>query len=130
MSDRFIAPGATLGVMGGGQLGRMLVHAAQQMGYATAVLDRRCDEPGRASSPTITCAAATSDPTGPRRARRGTAPRVTTEFENVPAAALRTLALRAPRGARTPTPVAICQDRAAEKAHFDRMRRARARRMP
>ena len=38
MTD-FIAPGATLGVMGGGQLGRMFVHAAQQMGYFTAVLD-------------------------------------------------------------------------------------------
>ena len=32
-------PGATLGVMGGGQLGRMFVHAAQAMGYRTAVLD-------------------------------------------------------------------------------------------
>ena len=38
-SPSFIAPGATLGVMGGGQLGRMLVHAAQSMGYFTAVLD-------------------------------------------------------------------------------------------
>jgi len=35
----FIAPGATLGVMGGGQLARMFAHAAQQMGYAVAVLD-------------------------------------------------------------------------------------------
>jgi 5-(carboxyamino)imidazole ribonucleotide mutase len=34
-----ILPGATLGVMGGGQLGRMFAHAAQQMGYFTAVLD-------------------------------------------------------------------------------------------
>ena len=32
-------PPATLGVMGGGQLGRMFVHAAQAMGYFTAVLD-------------------------------------------------------------------------------------------
>ena len=35
-------PGAgpvTLGVIGGGQLGRMFVHAAQSMGYETAVLD-------------------------------------------------------------------------------------------
>ena len=31
--------GVTLGVMGGGQLGRMFVHAAQAMGYTTAVLD-------------------------------------------------------------------------------------------
>ncbi|HEX5806039.1 MAG TPA: 5-(carboxyamino)imidazole ribonucleotide synthase, partial [Macromonas sp.] len=30
---------ATLGVMGGGQLGRMFVQAAQEMGYFTAVLD-------------------------------------------------------------------------------------------
>ena len=35
----FIAPGATLGVVGGGQLGRMFVHAAQSLGYRTAVLD-------------------------------------------------------------------------------------------
>ena len=34
-----IEPGATLGVVGGGQLGRMFVHAAQSMGYVTAVLD-------------------------------------------------------------------------------------------
>ena len=34
-----ILPGATLGVMGGGQLGRMFVHAAQRLGYFTAVLD-------------------------------------------------------------------------------------------
>ena len=34
-----LRPAATLGVMGGGQLGRMFVHAAQRMGYFTAVLD-------------------------------------------------------------------------------------------
>ena len=44
MTD-FIAPGATLGVMGGGQLGRMFVHAAQAMGYFTAVLDADADSP-------------------------------------------------------------------------------------
>ena len=41
----FIAPGATLGVVGGGQLARMFVHAAQQMGYATAVLDADPNSP-------------------------------------------------------------------------------------
>jgi 5-(carboxyamino)imidazole ribonucleotide synthase len=35
-----ILPGATLGVLGGGQLGRMFAHAAQAMGYFTAVLDK------------------------------------------------------------------------------------------
>ena len=34
-----LAPGATLGVLGGGQLGRMWVHAAQSMGFQTVVLD-------------------------------------------------------------------------------------------
>ena len=39
----------TLGVMGGGQLGRMFVHAAQRMGYFTAVLDPDPSSPaGRA----------------------------------------------------------------------------------
>ena len=47
MSDAtpFISPGATLGVMGGGQLARMFVHAAQRLGYATAVLDPDPDSP-------------------------------------------------------------------------------------
>jgi len=36
----------TLGVMGGGQLGRMFVHAAQTMGYFTAVLDPDANSPG------------------------------------------------------------------------------------
>ena len=34
-----ILPGATLGVLGGGQLGRMFAHAASRMGYKVAVLD-------------------------------------------------------------------------------------------
>ena len=45
MSASFIAPGATLGVMGGGQLARMFVHAAQRLGYATAVLDPDPESP-------------------------------------------------------------------------------------
>ena len=36
---------ATLGVLGGGQLGRMLVHAAQSMGFSTVVLDPAADGP-------------------------------------------------------------------------------------
>jgi len=45
-----ILPGATLGVLGGGQLGRMFVHAAQALGYDTAVLDPAADSPaGRVS---------------------------------------------------------------------------------
>ena len=38
-------PATWLGVMGGGQLGRMFVHAAQAMGYKVAVLEPETDAP-------------------------------------------------------------------------------------
>ena len=113
----FIAPGATLGVMGGGQLGRMFVHAAQQMGYGTVVLD-----PDPASPAGLVAhhhiQADYLDEQGLAKLAQLSAT-ITTEFENVPAAALRTLAAMRPvaPGAEA---VAICQDRAAEKAHFVR----------
>ncbi len=110
-----IAPGATLGVLGGGQLGRMFVHAAQSMGYRTVVLDPDADSPAglvsheHIRSPYL-------DPTGlDRLADRAAA--VTTEFENVPAAALQTLARRRPVAPQAAS-VSVCQDRVAEKAAF------------
>ena len=113
-------PGAgpvTLGVMGGGQLGRMFVHAAQAMGYETAVLDPDADSPaGRVSHHHIQTAY--QDPQGLAQLA-ALCSAVTTEFENVPADALATLA-----ATRTVAPgaqaVAIAQDRLAEKAHFVR----------
>jgi len=114
MTD-FIAPGATLGVMGGGQLGRMFVHAAQQMGYATAVLDADEDSPaGRVAHHHIR--SGYLDQAGLAELARVSAA-ITTEFENVPAAALAALALQRPVAPGADA-VAICQDRAAEKAHF------------
>ena len=113
----FIAPGATLGVMGGGQLARMFVHAAQQMGYATAVLDADPASPaGLIAHHHIR--ADYLDPAGLAQLAELSAA-ITTEFENVPARALALLAERCPvaPGAEA---VAICQDRAAEKAHFGR----------
>ena len=53
-----ILPGATLGVLGGGQLGRMFAHAAQAMGYFTAVLDKDATSQ-QVWSVTTTCAPAT-----------------------------------------------------------------------
>ena len=40
-----LLPGSTLGVLGGGQLGRMWAHTAQRMGYNTAVLDPDAQSP-------------------------------------------------------------------------------------
>ena len=108
-------PEMTLGVMGGGQLGRMFVQAAQQMGYFTAVLDPDVRSPaGRVSHHHIQTAY--TDPEGLRQLAQCCVA-ITTEFENVPAPALAALAQT-----RTVAPaaeaVAIAQDRAREKAHF------------
>ena len=110
-----ILPGATLGVMGGGQLGRMFVHAAQRLGYFTAVLDPDPDSPaGRVSHHHVQ--SAYTDAQGLAQLAQLSAA-ITTEFENVPAQALEQLAL-----SRTVAPgaacVAIAQDRIEEKAHF------------
>ena len=122
--SRALLPGAaldgqqvTLGVMGGGQLGRMFVHAAQAMGYATAVLDPDATSPaGLVSHHHIQTAY--EDPQGLAQLAACSAA-ITTEFENVPAPALAVLA-----ATRTVAPaaaaVSIAQDRAHEKAHFVR----------
>src|SRR4051795_12643432 len=108
---------ATLGVMGGGQLGRMFVHAAQRMGYFTAVLDPDEASPaGRVSHHHVR--ADYLDAAGLARLG-GLSDAITTEFENVPADALARLAEHRPV-APGAAAVAIAQDRAEEKAHFTR----------
>jgi 5-(carboxyamino)imidazole ribonucleotide synthase len=110
-----ILPGATLGVMGGGQLGRMFVHAAQAMGYRTAVLDADPDSPAGCVSHAHIRTGYLDEAGLAELARVSAA--VTTEFENVPAAALEQLAASRPV-APAGSAVAVCQDRAREKAHF------------
>ena len=114
-SAKFIPPGATLGVMGGGQLGRMFVHAAQQMGYSTAVLDADTASPAGLVSHHHVRTDYLDEAGLAELARVSSA--VTTEFENVPAAALRRLGEVRPV-APSGDAVATCQDRALEKAHF------------
>jgi len=112
----FVAPGATLGVLGGGQLGRMFVHAAQRLGYRTVVVD-----PDPASPAGLVAhehvRADYLDAVALDRLAGCAA--VTTEFENVPAAALAALAKRV-AVAPGASAVAVCQDRAEEKAAFAR----------
>jgi len=112
-----VLPGATLGVMGGGQLGRMFVHAAQQMGYFTAVLDPDTASPAGLVAHYHIQSDYVDEQGLAQLMQRSAA--ITTEFENVPAAALVTLEAHRPvaPGAQA---VAICQDRALEKAHFRR----------
>jgi 5-(carboxyamino)imidazole ribonucleotide synthase len=110
--DDPIPPGAWLGLLGGGQLGRMFCMAAQSLGYKVAVLDPGNDSPaGSVADQHVH--ADYLDPAG--LARLASLVRAaTTEFENVPARALEFLSRRA-RVSPTAESVAIAQDRMREK---------------
>ena len=111
--QRPLPPRSWLGLLGGGQLGRMFAQAAQAMGYRVCVLDPDALGPAAA----VADRHLRADYTDPAALVELAAqcPAVTTEFENVPAASLDFLAARgvvSPDGAA----VAIAQDRIAEKA--------------
>jgi 5-(carboxyamino)imidazole ribonucleotide synthase len=103
-----------LGVLGGGQLGRMFVHAAQVHGYRVAVLEPDADSPAGAAG--LHLRAAYTDAEALDQLATLCAA-VTTEFENVPASALRRLAARVPV-APPAAAVEICQQRWREKQCF------------
>jgi 5-(carboxyamino)imidazole ribonucleotide synthase len=95
----------------------MFVHAAQQMGYATAVLDPDDASPAGLVSHRHVQAGYLDE--GGLRELLQAAQAITTEFENVPAQALTRLAQDRPVAPGADA-VAIAQDRAREKAHFTR----------
>ena len=107
----------TLGVMGGGQLGRMFVQAAQAMGYYTVVLDPDVISPAGLVSHYHIQAGYLDEQGLAQLMQRCAA--ITTEFENVPAPALMTLGSARPV-APSAEAVGIAQDRVKEKAHFVR----------
>ena len=108
-----IPPGAWLGLLGGGQLGRMFTMAAQSMGYRVVVLDPGSDSPaGSVADEHI--AADYIDPAALEQLAARCAA-ATTEFENVPAEALRFLARHCVVSPSAQS-VAVAQDRIAEKA--------------
>jgi 5-(carboxyamino)imidazole ribonucleotide synthase len=123
MAVKPLLPGATgpdgrpvtLGVMGGGQLGRMFVQAAQSMGYFTAVLDPDKTSPAGLVAHYHIDTGYLDEQGLAQLMQRCAA--ITTEFENVPAPALYTLGAHRPVSPSAES-VAICQDRAAEKRHF------------
>lgn len=107
-----IVPPATIGVLGGGQLGRYTVVAARLMGYGTIVVD---PDPSAPAGPVADrhLVAPYDDPDALDELGARCAV-VTTEFENPPADALRSLAART-TVAPPPDAVAAAQDRIAEK---------------
>ncbi|MEO1058577.1 MAG: hypothetical protein AAFY28_16840 [Actinomycetota bacterium] len=107
-----IEPPATIGMLGGGQLGKFALIAATQMGYRTVVLDPDPGAPaGVVANEHLVAPYDDRDALG-RMAR--TCAVVTTEFENPPADALSWLAERT-RVAPSPAAVSVAQDRIAEK---------------
>lgn len=108
-------PPTWLGVMGGGQLGRMFAHAAQAMGFKVAVLEPAASCP--AGDVAERLIVAPYDDAAGLDALAGACLAVTTEFENVPADSLARLAAHA-FVAPSAAGVSIAQDRLAEKRFF------------
>lgn len=113
-----ILPGGTLGVVGGGQLGRMFTAEAQRMGYRVVVLDPDPAAPaGQIAHEHVV--RAWSDPEA-LALLAAHADAITTEFENIPADVLRALAAHKPV---RPSGDAIwtTQDRVREKSFLNRI---------
>jgi len=108
-----IPPGEMLGVLGGGQLGRMFAQAARRMGYRVAVWSDTADAPALAAAD-LAVAAPYDDPEAFERFTTAVAA-VTVEFENLPLDLLRAMERRRPLrpGAEA---VARTQRRDEEKA--------------
>jgi len=107
-----ILPPAMLGMLGGGQLGRFFVIAAHEMGYKVTVLDPDQNSPAGKIADVHICAK--YDDAAALKQMAETCQAITTEFENVPAATLQTLAQSVPVRPSGEA-VAIAQHRVSEK---------------
>ena len=108
----FLEPGATIGILGGGQLGRMLALAAARLGFKCHIFGPDPDSPAFDVVHRTTCADYTDTQALDRFAANVDV--VTYEFENVPAKTATFLAARLPV-LPDPTVLATTQDRLAEK---------------
>lgn len=115
MTSNVIQPPAMLGMLGGGQLGRFFVIAAHEMGYKVTVLDPDKNSPAGSIADVHLCAA--YDDAAALKTMADTCQAISTEFENVPAETLATLAEKTVvhPGADA---VAIAQHRVREKTFF------------
>lgn len=113
-SSDALLPGSTVGVIGGGQLGRYFVLAARRLGYTTWVLDP--DESAPAMQVCHHAVVGAYDDKAGLETLANACDAVTIEFENVPAASLEVVS----KSARIAPPVdavTIAQDRHEEKSH-------------
>lgn len=122
-----LAPGAAIGIVGGGQLGRMLAMAAARLGYRTVVLEPQPDCPA-AQVANRQIVAAYDDPAALAELS-GACAVVTYEFENVPVAAAASLAAAVPVFP-PPRALEVSQDRLAEKQFLNGIGLSTARFLP
>jgi 5-(carboxyamino)imidazole ribonucleotide synthase len=108
-----LAPGATIGIVGGGQLGRMTALAAARLGYRCHVLTPEPDAP--AAQVTNRATIAPYDDPGALADFARAVDVITIEFENLPLEPLARLARARPMRP-APEVLATCQDRLNEKA--------------
>src|SRR3954470_3338053 len=112
MSNSVVLPGRTVGIVGGGQLGRMFAIAARRMGYRVHALDPTRDGPaGQVAD--VEVVAAYDDLDAARRFAAGVDV-VTFEFENIPAETLRVIAETRPVHP-APEVLHVCRHRRREK---------------
>ena len=109
-----LPPGSTIGIVGGGQLGRMLAIAAAQLGYRCHIFDPH-EAPCGADVAAAFTRAAFDDVVALRRFADA-CDVVTYEFENLPVAALNAIAGKLKPGTRS---LAVAQDRADEKEFIE-----------
>jgi 5-(carboxyamino)imidazole ribonucleotide synthase len=107
------APGATIGILGGGQLGRMTAAAAARLGYRSHVFTPESDSPAGQVTPLVTTAAFDDEAALARFADAVDV--VTFEFENVPAETAEFIAGRGREMHPDPTVLRVTQDRLHEK---------------
>jgi 5-(carboxyamino)imidazole ribonucleotide synthase len=109
-----VPPGSTIGIIGGGQLGRMLSSAAAQLGYKCHILDPHEDPPAAQVSAHFT--RAPYDDMAALREFANSVDVATYEFENLPVGPLDVLGDKLRPSTRS---LAIAQDRAREKAFIE-----------
>ncbi|MDX1423554.1 MAG: 5-(carboxyamino)imidazole ribonucleotide synthase [Kiloniellales bacterium] len=110
--DGPLAPGAVIGILGGGQLGRMAALAAARLGYRCHIYCPDADAPAAQVTDRATVAAYDDEAALARFA--GAVDVVTFEFENIPFATVERLGALAPLRPSAEV-LRICQDRGLEK---------------
>ncbi|MCP4327724.1 MAG: 5-(carboxyamino)imidazole ribonucleotide synthase [Alphaproteobacteria bacterium] len=112
-----VAPGGTIGILGGGQLGRMTALAAARLGYRCHIYGPEADSPAMQVAATATVAAYDDRAALARFAAAVDV--VTYEFENVPAASVEFLQQAVPVRPG-PAPLYLAQNRLREKEFLNR----------